>query len=1097
MRENSRKQPRAGSALQRQSQPASRGSRSNTAAQLTRGKKRNAATNRKNAREVGTWWQFLISYSFPAEMNPRKTSKKKYITLTNYEILFAALFTVSICVCIGLLTLLWLVNKPAKQGANSHTAQGTFTVLSGASFSPALQEKSSTVFKALAFDVQQMVDDIFQSSELQNEYKNCKVLQFRNGSIIVLFNLFFVQWVPVGKIKNELAFGIEGNKSDLLQTLSIDVNSIEITDLGAFSTSSPLTTSGFETFSTSSPLTSSVKCLSPDGPCADGVSCIRKELFCDGISNCPDGSDEYEKTCTTSCDGKFILSGSSGSFHSINYPEPYISNIACRWIIQVNQGLSIKLNFSAFNTQQYADTLSIYKGVGPEKILRAFLWGSNPGTIHIFSNKATVEFVTDYTENHNGFNATYSAFNTSELTNSQKINCTFEDGFCYWIQDLDDDDEWARVSGPSFPITSGPDFDHTFGNLSGYYISTPMRSGGRPVRVRLLSLSLVPTSDVFCLSFWYHMYGINVYCLSIKITYDHNTEKTVFQKEGNYGNNWNYGQITLNETFYFKVAFDAFKRPGWDGIAIDDIGLTNGGCTESIYPEPTLVPTVATTPQLPTDCGGPFDLWEPNTTFSSMNYPNNYPNQATCVWYLNAEKGENIQLHFQYFDLENINDVVEIRDGRGAGSLFLAVYTGKSPIPDIFSTTHQMTVLFITDKSVTKKGFVANFTTGYHLGIPDPCGSNYYQCASGECIPLAYLCDQSQNCKDNSDESDCVRLVNGSLSFKGLVQFKIENEWYTACADEWTEQLSSNICHWLGLGSANRSSPMLFDQAGPFVEVTKAVNSSLILTPKVRCLNNLVIHLQCNNKPCGKRLITQDHGTKIIGGSDAQEGAWPWVVSLHFNSRPVCGASLVNNEWLVSAAHCVYGRNLKPAQWKAVLGLHTNLNLSYPQTVIQEINQIIINPHYNKRTKDSDIALMHLQFQVNYTDYIQPICFPEKNKQFLPGTNCSIAGWGTTTNQGSVASILQEAEVPLITHEKCQHLMPEYNITENMICAGYDEGGIDSCQGDSGGPLMCQENGKWLLAGVISFGRQCALPNRPGVYVEVSKFVDWIKRTIH
>ncbi|XP_061483887.1 enteropeptidase isoform X6 [Rhineura floridana] len=1021
MRENSRKQPRAGSALQRQSQPASRGSRSNTAAQLTRGKKRNAATNRKNAREVGTWWQFLISYSFPAEMNPRKTSKKKYITLTNYEILFAALFTVSICVCIGLLTLLWLVNKPAKQedhqtdkskwlsegilynhqsGANSHTAQGTFTVLSGASFSPALQEKSSTVFKALAFDVQQMVDDIFQSSELQNEYKNCKVLQFRNGSIIVLFNLFFVQWVPVGKIKNELAFGIEGNKSDLLQTLSIDVNSIEITDLGAFSTSSPLTTSGFETFSTSSPLTSSVKCLSPDGPCADGVSCIRKELFCDGISNCPDGSDEYEKTCTTSCDGKFILSGSSGSFHSINYPEPYISNIACRWIIQVNQGLSIKLNFSAFNTQQYADTLSIYKGVGPEKILRAFLWGSNPGTIHIFSNKATVEFVTDYTENHNGFNATYSAFNTSELTNSQKINCTFEDGFCYWIQDLDDDDEWARVSGPSFPITSGPDFDHTFGNLSGYYISTPMRSGGRPVRVRLLSLSLVPTSDVFCLSFWYHMYGINVYCLSIKITYDHNTEKTVFQKEGNYGNNWNYGQITLNETFYFKVAFDAFKRPGWDGIAIDDIGLTNGGCTESIYPEPTLVPTVATTPQLPTDCGGPFDLWEPNTTFSSMNYPNNYPNQATCVWYLNAEKGENIQLHFQYFDLENINDVVEIRDGRGAGSLFLAVYTGKSPIPDIFSTTHQMTVLFITDKSVTKKGFVANFTTGYHLGIPDPCGSNYYQCASGECIPLAYLCDQSQNCKDNSDESDCVRLVNGSLSFKGLVQFKIENEWYTACADEWTEQLSSNICHWLGLGSANRSSPMLFDQAGPFVEVTKAVNSSLILTPKVRCLNNLVIHLQCNNKPCGKRLITQDHGTKIIGGSDAQEGAWPWVVSLHFNSRPVCGASLVNNEWLVSAAHCVYGRNLKPAQWKAVLGLHTNLNLSYPQTVIQEINQIIINPHYNKRTKDSDIALMHLQFQVNYTDYIQPICFPEKNKQFLPGTNCSIAGWGTTTNQG-------------------------------------------------------------------------------------------------
>ncbi|XP_053164891.1 enteropeptidase [Hemicordylus capensis] len=969
-------------------------------------------------------------------------------------------------------------------GGNSHVAEGTFTISSGASFSMALQEKSSTAFKALAFDVQKMVDDIFQTSKLQNEYKGCRVSQFRNGSIIAVFSLFFVQWVPAVKIKDELTLGIEENKSDHLQTFIIDVNSIEITAVANVPTSIPQTTT--------------VVCLPPNERCADGVSCIRKELFCDGIPNCPNGSDEYEKTCATSCDGKFILTGSSGSFHSIRYPEPYLSDIVCRWIIHVNEGLSIKVNFSAFDTQDYVDTLSIYEGVGPTKILRAFLWGSNPGTIHIFSNKATVEFATDYSENHSGFNATYTAFNTSKLNNTEKINCSFEDGFCYWIQDLNDDDEWARINGPTFPVTSGPDFDHTFGNLSGYYISTPMLLGGRPVRVRLLSLPLVPVSDIFCLSFWYHMYGASVYRLSINITYDNEAEKTVFQKEGNYGNNWNYGQITLNEMSNFKVAFDAFKRPGWDDIAIDDIELTNGACTESVYPEPTLVPTTPTTPQLSMDCGGPFDLWEPNTTFSSMNYPNKYPNKALCVWYLNAEKGKNIQLHFQYLDLENIYDVIEIRDGRGPNSLFLAVYTGKSPVPDIFSTTHQLTVLFITDESGTKSGFLANFTTGYYLGMPEPCESNYYKCGSGECIPLAHLCDQLQHCKDNSDEVDCVRLVNGSLSVNGLVQFKIEKEWHTACADYWTEPLSNRICHWLGLENVNTSSPLsMVDGTGLFVDVTKAVNNSLILTPRVQCLNNSVIHLQCNNKPCGTRLVMKKNSAKIVGGADAQEGAWPWVVSLHFNSRPVCGASLVSNEWVVSAAHCVYGRNLQPSWWKAVLGLHTNLNLSYPQTVIQEIDQIIINPHYNKRTKDSDIALMHLQFQVNYTDYIQPICFPEKNQQFLPGTNCSIAGWGRTTNQGSVANILQEAEVPLITNEKCQQQMPEYNITNNMICAGYDQGGIDSCQGDSGGPLMCQENEKWLLAGVISFGQKCAMPHRPGVYANVSKFVDWIKRIIN
>ncbi|XP_039205287.1 enteropeptidase isoform X2 [Crotalus tigris] len=1001
-------------------------------------------------------------------MNPKKMFKKTNIPFNSYELLLTVLFIISLCICTVLLTFLWLFNETTEQGAKDHEAMGIFTIKSGAMFSPALQNKSSVDFKILAFDVQQMVDDMLHESELQNEYKGSKVTQFRNGSVIVFFKLFFVQWVSEVKIKNALVYGIKENKSELLQTLTIDVNSIEIIDLGIFTTSSSLTTSGLEIFSTttpglgitsttSNPSTTPGKCLPLDGLCADDITCIRKELFCDGIPHCPDGSDENK--CATPCDGKFILDGLSGSFHSIHYPEPYSSNLVCRWIINMEKHLSIKINFTSFETQKYSDFLSIYEGIGPTKILRAETSGSNPGTIYIFSDKATVEFVTDLNKNLNGFNATYTAFNASELTNNEKINCTFEDGFCYWIQHIKDRTEWERTDGPVFP-TTGPDFDHTFGNLSGYYILTLTYRTSEQLRIEIFSLPLDPISDAYCLSFWYYMYGIKIYRLNVKIIYDDNSEKIIFQKEGNYGNIWNYGQITLNETSKFKVAFEALKRYYWNDIALDDIGLSNGACAKSIYPEPTLVPTIPTTFLLPTDCGGPYDLWEPNTTFTSINYPNNYPSKASCVWYLNAEKGKNIQLHFQYFNLEDIYDVVEVRDGRGAESLFLAVYTGKSPLPDIFSTTHQMTVLFITDKSVTRKGFVANFTTGYHLGMP-------------------------------------VHLINGSLSSNGLVQYKIETQWYTACANEWTEASSTTICNLLKLGTGNKSSPVLYTGAGPFVEVKKAANNSFMLKPRVKCLNNLVIHLQCSGKSCGEKMITQKSRPRIVGGSDAQEGAWPWIVSLYFNYRPTCGASLINNEWLLSAAHCVYGRNLKPSQWKAVLGLHTNLNLSYPQTVSREIDQIIINPHYNKRTKDSDIALMHLQFRVNYTDYIQPICFPEKNKQFLPGTKCSIAGWGKTTPEDSISSILQEAEVPLITHQKCKELMPEYNITENMICAGYDKGGIDSCQGDSGGPLMCQENKKWFLAGVTSFGYKCALPNRPGIYVNVFKFVDWIKRTIN
>uniref|UniRef100_A0A8C0BWN5 Peptidase S1 domain-containing protein n=1 Tax=Buteo japonicus TaxID=224669 RepID=A0A8C0BWN5_9AVES len=222
---------------------------------------------------------------------------------------------------------------------------------------------------------------------------------------------------------------------------------------------------------------------------------------------------------------------------------------------------------------------------------------------------------------------------------------------------------------------------------------------------------------------------------------------------------------------------------------------------------------------------------------------------------------------------------------------------------------------------------------------------------------------------------------------------------------------------------------------------------------------------------------------KIVGGTDASRGEIPWQVSLKEYSIHFCGATVIGDRWLLSAAHCCPRKWLSHHPWR------------YGNAVKVNVTRVIQHPLFDPFILDFDVAILELARPLVFSKYIQPVCLPLAVQKFPVGKKCIISGW-VDLLQITKPEILQKASVGIIDQKTCNFLY-NFSLTDRMICAGFLEGKIDSCQGDSGGPLACEMTpGVFYLAGIVSWGIGCAQPTKPGVYSRITKLKDWILDTI-
>ena len=239
---------------------------------------------------------------------------------------------------------------------------------------------------------------------------------------------------------------------------------------------------------------------------------------------------------------------------------------------------------------------------------------------------------------------------------------------------------------------------------------------------------------------------------------------------------------------------------------------------------------------------------------------------------------------------------------------------------------------------------------------------------------------------------------------------------------------------------------------------------------------------------------------EIVGGDDTDVANVPWQIALLSAGYPVCGGSIIDDDWILTAQHCVSGAS--PSSLAVVAGVTRLSEVDDGQ--VRRVAEIVGYPGYTGSPSRGgrDVALLRLESALDLsTPAARAIGLVTdahaRGGATDPGVSSVVSGWGSLASGGRYPDVLQSVAVPIVSSADASQAYGRSMLDDQLVAGLLGVGGKDACQGDSGGPLAVPDpdGAGMLLAGVVSWGRGCASARYPGVYARVSYFAEWIERT--